>query len=144
MAEPRQYEATFEAHIPAPVEDVFALLADVTRTPEWRSHLDEVAWLERDRTFRVVTSFGPWRRLELTAEVTAFERDRRFAYRVTDGPLRARNVYRVAPADGGTSFCMSGAAGMPGVVMRVAGPLVAWAYRRTARREVDRLKDLLS
>ena len=65
MAEPREFTATFEAHIAAPVAEVFAFLSEVTNTPRWRGRMDEVSWIDRDRTFKVVSSFGPWRRMEI-------------------------------------------------------------------------------
>ena len=143
MSDPKELAATFTAHIAAPAEAVFAFVADITNTPRWRERIDEVSWIEPGRTFKVVSSFGPWRHMEMRGEVLANEPNRRFAYRITEGPLRARNEYVIAPDGDGTAFRMSGSAGMGGVIMRLAGPLVAKAYTRTTRKEVERLKQLL-
>jgi Polyketide cyclase / dehydrase and lipid transport len=91
----------------------------------------------------VATSFAGWRRLELVGEVTDHRLPTAFAYRIVEGPLRATNAYRLHPDDGGTSFTMTGEAAMPGLVMRLFGPLVVRAYTRTTRREVGRLVALL-
>ncbi|RPI04364.1 MAG: hypothetical protein EHM63_10095, partial [Actinobacteria bacterium] len=136
--------ATFEAHIAAPVAEVFAFLAEVTNTPRWRDRMDEVSWINRDRTFKVISSFGPWRRMEMRGEVTANEPDHRFAYRITEGPLKARNEYVVGPDGEGTSLRMTGSTGMDGWVMRLVGPIVAMAYTRTTRKELERLKQILA
>ena len=143
MAGPKEFTASFETHIAAPVSEVFAFLSDVTNTPRWRKHLKEVSWIDRDRTFKVVSSFGPWRKLEMHGEVTASEPDRRFAYRITEGPLKARNEYILAPNVDGTALRMTGSAGMGGWIMRLFGPIVAKAYTRTTRKEVERLKQIL-
>ena len=81
--------------------------------------------------------------MEMRGEVLANEPNHRFAYRITEGPLIARNEYVISPEGDGTAFRMSGSAGMGGVIMRLAGPLVAKAYTRTTRKEVERLKQLL-
>ncbi|MET0903252.1 MAG: SRPBCC family protein [Acidimicrobiales bacterium] len=143
MAEPKVFTATFTAQIAAPIGDVFALVADVTQTSRWRARMDEVAWIEPGTTFRVVSSFGPWRKVRMSGEVTAHEAPRHFAYRITEGPLKAHNEYRLEPDGEGTWLTMTGGAGMGGLVMRVLGPLVARAYTRTTRKEVARLIDLL-
>jgi len=143
VAEPKVFTATYTAHIAAPIEDVYAFLADVTRTPTWREHMDEVSWIDPGETFRVVTSFGPWRKVEMRGEVTASEPSGRFAYRITEGPLKAHNEYVLEPEDEGTKLTMTGGAGMGGLLMRVVGPIVAKAYTRTTRKEVARLSELL-
>jgi uncharacterized protein YndB with AHSA1/START domain len=143
MAEPNVFTATFTTRIAAPIEDVFEFLADVTETPRWRERMDEATWVEPGATFRVVSSFGPWRKMAMIGVVTASERPHRFAYRITEGPLKAHNEYRLEPDGEGTSLTMTGGAGMGGLLMRLFGPLVAKAYTRTTTKEVARLTHLL-
>jgi uncharacterized membrane protein len=145
VSEPRLLTATYEAHIERPMAEVFAFLSELPNTPRWRERMDEVSWLEPGRTFKVVTSFGPWRTMELRGEVTASEPPHRFAYRITEGPLKAQNEYRLEEdGDAGTRFTMHGGAAMGVVMTRLLAPVLRASYGRTTRKEVARLQQLLS
>ncbi len=106
MCESREFEGTFNVHIDAPAAEVFAFLSDVTNASQWRERM-EVSWIEPGQTFAVVSSFGPWRRVKMRGVVTASEPHRRFAYRITDGPLNARSEYLLEPDGDGTALRMS-------------------------------------
>jgi uncharacterized membrane protein len=140
--------ASFEVVIARDPGDVFAFVADLPQTPRWRTHLDEVSWLDDaptapGRRFRVRTTFAGTRDLELACEVTVWDPPRRFAYRVVDGPLTADNEYLVEPAEPGTRFVMTGAAGRAGRVARLFQPVLSRMYSRATSAEVERLRDLL-
>jgi len=150
MAEPREFEGSFETRLSKPPEEVYAFLVDLPQTPRWRFHLGSVSWIDDGETcvgrrFSVQLSFGPWRKMALQGEVTVYEPPMRFSYRITDGPLKAENEYVVTPdGAGGAFFTMTGRAGMPGILMRVASPLITRAYGRTTRRELRRLSEILA
>jgi hypothetical protein len=140
--------ASFTARLPVPPEVAFEVLADVTQTHRWRERIHDVAWLDEGptrvgRRFRGKTTWGPWRRLGLGGDVTVYEPPHRFAYRITEGPLRAENEYRLEPDTDGSTFTMTGGAGMPGPLIRVLGPVLRRASARTARRELRQLARLL-
>ena len=102
MAEPREFEGSFETRLSKPPEEVYAFLVDLPQTPRWRFHLGSVSWIDDGETcvgrrFSVQLSFGPWRKMALQGEVTVYEPPMRFSYRITDGPLKAENEYVVTP-----------------------------------------------
>jgi uncharacterized protein YndB with AHSA1/START domain len=134
--------ASYEIRLARPIDEVWAFLTDLPATGRWRRRMD-VSWVEPGRTFKVTSSFGPWRAMTMTGEVTASDPPRRFAYRITDGPLKARNEYVLEPDGGGTRFTMSGGAAM-GRVTRLLAPVLRRAYGRTTRHELRRLQQLLS
>lgn len=134
--------ASYTVHLGKPVEEAWAFLTDLANTGTWRDRMD-VTWLEPGRTFEVTSSFGPWRKMTMRGEVTANEPMTRFAYRIVEGPLKARNEYLLAPDGGGTRFTMSGGAAM-GAVTRALGPLLRVGYARTTKRELRRLQELLA
>ena len=150
MAETRMFRETFETHLVRPPDDVWAFLVDLPETPRWRKHLGSVGWIDDGdirvgRRFAVESSFAGWRKVAMQGEVTAYEPPVRFSYRITDGPLKAENEYHVRPdGDGGTFFTMTGSAGMPSMVMRLVGPLIASAYSRATRKELRRLGEILA
>ena len=140
--EQRLLTASYSVHLSKPVEEVWAFLTDLPNTGKWRDRMD-VHWIEPGRTFDVTSSFGPWRKMTLKGEVTANEPMTRFAYRIVEGPLKARNEYLLEPDGDRTRFTMSGGAAM-GVVTRVLGPVLRLGYARTTKRELRRLQELLA
>jgi uncharacterized protein YndB with AHSA1/START domain len=134
--------ASYEIQLQRPIDEVWAFLTDLPNTGRWRRRMD-VSWIEPGRTFAVTASFGPWRAMTMTGEVTASERPHRFAYRIVEGPLKARNEYLLEAEGTGTRFTMSGGAGM-GRLTRLLGPVLRRAYGRTTRDELARLETLLS
>lgn len=79
----------------------------------------------------------------MRGEVTRNEPMTRFAYRIVEGPLKARNEYLLEPDGDGTRFTMSGGAAM-GAVSRVLGPVLRLGYARTTKRELQCLQELLA
>lgn len=134
--------ASYEIRLQRPIEEVWKFLAELPNTGLWRERMD-VSWVRPGETFTVTSAFGPWRKMTMTGEVTATEPPHRLAYRIVEGPLRARNEYLLERDGDGTRFTMSGAAGM-GRLTRLAGPVLRRAYGRTTRRELRRLQQLLS
>jgi len=134
--------ASFTVHLRKPVDEAWAFLTDLSNTGKWRDRMD-VQWIEPGQTFEVTSSFGPWRKMTMRGEVTAEEPPTRYAYRIVEGPLKARNEYRLVPDGDGTRFTMSGGAAM-GAVTRVLGPLLRVGYARTTKRELRRLQELLT
>ena len=134
--------ASYEIRLQRPIDEVWAFLTDLPNTGRWRQRMD-VSWVDPGRTFKVTSSFGPWRKMTMTGEVTANEPPRRFAYRIIEGPLKARNEYLLEPDGDETQFTMSGGAAL-GRVTRLLGPVLRRAYGRTTRQELRRLQQLLS
>ena len=134
--------ASFTIHLGTPVDLAWSFLTDLPNTGLWRDRM-AVRWIEPGKAFEVTTSFGPWRKMTLTGEVTSSEPMSRFAYRIVEGPLKAQNEYLLEPEGDGTRFTMAGGASM-GAVTRALGPVIRLGYTRTTKRELRRLQELLA
>ena len=80
-----------------PVGDVFAFVADGTNAKQWRSGVVDVAHLSGEGSGAVYRQGvkGPGgRRIAADYEVTAFEPNRRLAFRAIAGPVRPSGEYR--------------------------------------------------
>ncbi len=82
--------------------------------------------------------------MEIRGEVLANEPSHRFAYRITEGPLNARNEYVISPEGDGTAFRMSERRGNGGRHHAPCrSPYSEGLHPHETRKEVERLKQLL-
>ena len=130
--------------IARPADEVFALLTDVSRVPEWQTSavesqadgpLAEGVRIHERRHF-----LGHDADTEL--EVSAFEPGRRLALRALKGPLTLSIDHVLEEQDGRTSLHVS-AEGRAHGLLRLAGPAVTAKARQELRRDFDRLKAIL-
>jgi uncharacterized protein YndB with AHSA1/START domain len=130
--------------ISRPAGDVFALLTDVSRVPEWQQSavesradgpLAEGVRIHERRHF-----LGHDEQTEL--EVTAFEPGRRLTLRTLSGPVKLSIDHRLEETDGRTTLHVK-AEGKPHGLLRLAGPAVAARARQELRRDFGRLKAIL-
>lgn len=135
--------------IGCPVEEVFAVLSDLTRDPEWRRE-----WVAARtegpgdpprvgaRTTLVGRLFG--RDLDTVYEVTELEPNRSVTWRGVSGPLPlvfTRSVEGVEGDEGGTRITfVYGPAGRLGAVVM---PLLAGVGRRQLVGDLPALRELL-
>src|SRR5581483_4869825 len=102
----------FSIDVQRPVEEVFAYLTDPANLPEWQSGAVEGRPegsgppAVGSRFVEVRKFLG--RKIESTLEVTEYEPNRRFAFRVVSGPVPFRVDHVLEPADGGTTIRVSG------------------------------------
>ena len=129
-----------------PVAEVFAFVTDVEKSPRWQ------AWAVDAR----VVSEGPLavgtqyeyvarflgRRIESRSEVTAYEPDKRYAWKVTSGPIPAEASLDFESVDGGTRVTLTGK-GEPGGFFRLAEPVIGRMVKRQVEADIENLKDLL-
>ena len=92
--------------IERPVEDVFAVLTDMSKTPAWTPGLSEVR-RDGDGPLQVgeaLTFVGSFlgRSYESAAAVTELVADERFASKTTSGPFHLETDSRLAPVANGT------------------------------------------
>ena len=99
MDDERLLTASFTVHLQKPVDAAWAFLTDLPNTGMWRDRM-EVSWIDPGKAFEVTSSFGPWRKMTMRGEVTLNEPMTRFAYRIVEGPLQARNDYLLEPGPG--------------------------------------------
>lgn len=102
MALPVGHQASRSAEIPAPPADVFALLRDVERYPQWRSGVTEVTVLDTTAglpRFRETGEFGPIIFRVEQADAPTFLRTR---IDDPDQPFGGTWTYVLVPSDSGT------------------------------------------
>src|SRR6185437_8584544 len=92
--------------IERPADEVFDMVADVTRMGEWSPVCKACWWNDGDGPATGATFTGrnevPERTWETRSEVVASERGRAFAWVVVEPPTRAAWSYTFEPIDGGT------------------------------------------
>jgi uncharacterized protein YndB with AHSA1/START domain len=130
--------------IARPAADVFALLTDVSRVPEWQASaiesradgpLAEGVRIHERRHF-----LGHDGDTEL--EVSAFEPARRLALRTLRGPVKLVIDHVLEETDGRTALRVT-AEGRAHGLLRLAGPAVTAKARQELRRDFERLKAIL-
>jgi ribosome-associated toxin RatA of RatAB toxin-antitoxin module len=86
-------------------EDVFAYVTDPTRFPEWQDAVVSARVLDSD-PIKQGSKISLTRRMgkreqTMTSELTEYNPPRSYAFRVTDGPVRALGKGRFEPLDDG-------------------------------------------
>jgi carbon monoxide dehydrogenase subunit G len=123
--------------IARPPEDVYALVSDLERGPEWQPTLVRVD-VERGVEVRKVAG----REREASFDVTRDEAPRLFEIVSRGGPVRARATFELAPDGVGTRVDLSLVLELSGA-LRFAGGMVRGRAEREARENLGRLKALL-
>ncbi|HEX6700367.1 MAG TPA: SRPBCC family protein [Gaiellaceae bacterium] len=120
-----------------PPEDVYDLVADLRRAPEWQSSLERV---DVERGVEIRTFAG--HQQEAKFEVTEAVRPSRFGIDSQAGPIRAHAVFTFTPDGDGTrvDFRLDLEAGG---AARLAAALMHGRVAREARQNLQRLKELL-
>lgn len=130
--------------IARPAGEVFAVLTDVQRFPEWQSTVSEIRAdgpvVEGARIHDVREFMG--RRAASTLEVVRLDPPRLFALRTVEGPLRYEIDHALREVDGGTSVTVAARAHVPGLLGLAARPMVK-AAERQLRADLERLRELL-
>jgi len=135
-------ELTLEvARVP---EEVFALLADLDRLPEWQASAIES---RADGELEVGARIHERRRLmgrelENELEVVAYDPPRRLTLKALGGPVRFTVDHELQDADGSTRLTVV-AEGKAGGMMKFAEPAIARTAKEEFRKDFDRLKELL-
>jgi carbon monoxide dehydrogenase subunit G len=130
--------------ISRPLEEVFALLVDLDRLPDWQSSAIEA---RSDGPLELGSLVHEKRRFlgrELAdeLEVVAFDPPRRLTLRSEGGPLRLTVDHQLEPNGGSTRLTVV-ASGKPRGVMKFAGPMVERTAKEEMRGDFARLKELL-
>jgi uncharacterized protein YndB with AHSA1/START domain len=101
-----------------PVETVFAFFTDPSNDPRWRTHLKEIS---TDTPVRLGARIhqviqGPaGRDMPADIEVTAYEPETRYAFRVVQGPVRPVGEFRFVPDGDATTVSLSLSADLSGL-----------------------------
>jgi uncharacterized protein YndB with AHSA1/START domain len=128
-----------------PASEVFAFLADGENERRWRPGVLDIQRVSGQGVGAVYRQGirGPGgRRIAADYEVTAYEPDRRMAFKTIAGPVRPTGEFRLREADGSTTLTMSLQAELAGVKRLLMSGMV----QKTMDAEVaaiDNVKRLL-
>jgi carbon monoxide dehydrogenase subunit G len=123
--------------IARPPEDVYALVSDLRRGPEWQPSLVRVD-VERGVEVRKVAG----QERDASFDVTRNEAPRLFEIVSRGGPVRARATFDLTPDGAGTLVDLTLVLELSGA-LRFAGGMVRGRAEREARENLERLKALL-
>ena len=124
-----------------PVHEVFEFVARGENGPRWRPGLldvEHVSGTGVGARYKQGVKGPGGRRVAADYEITAFEPDRRLAFRAIAGPVRPTGEYRFDPVAEGTRLTFSLAADL-GLVQRI---LMGGMVQRTMAAEVGATETL--
>ncbi|TDL41157.1 SRPBCC family protein [Arthrobacter nitrophenolicus] len=135
--------------IPKPAQEVFDYVTSPSSPPEWDTAI--VEYRQDDKIPHVGTrSAGTTkvlgRRIEWTAEVIEFDPPHRVVSRSVHSPLQFTIALSTKPQETGTLFTvrLESETGLGGIFGKVADPLVAAAYARNTRANLETLAEILT
>jgi uncharacterized protein YndB with AHSA1/START domain len=138
---------SFEVDIARPPQDVFSIVSDLDRLPEWQplvleaEQLDDGPLRQGSRVREVRKVRG--KRLEQIVEIDTFDPPWRFGVKVVDGPLPLDGDLTLSQTeDGGTRLHMH-AHGHARGAMRLLEPILKLGIKREFRNQYRRLKELV-
>jgi uncharacterized membrane protein len=126
-----------------PLADVFAFVADGENAMRWRPGVLDVSRRSGDglgAIYRQGVKGPGGRRIAADYEITAFEPDRRIAFRAIAGPVRPTGEYRFAPDGDGTTVSL----GLDATLTGWKRLLMGRAVQSTMDSEVQNLEALKS
>jgi uncharacterized membrane protein len=137
--------AQHSVSINRPVADVFAFVANGTNAMQWRPGVVDVAHLSGEgigAIYRQGVKGPRGRRIAADYEVTAYEPNRRFAFRAIAGPVRPTGEYRFESAGETTTVSFSLEATLTGWKALLMGRAVQ-ASMDSETHTLDTLKRIL-
>jgi uncharacterized protein YndB with AHSA1/START domain len=134
----------FTLAIDRPPEEVFELLSDIERLPEWQSSALEAhtegPLAEGSRISEKRRLLG--REVATELEVLAYVPPRRLTLRSLGGPVKFNIDHELVHQDGSTRLTFVAEA-EPAGFLKLAGPMLARTAEQEFRQDFDRLKELL-
>lgn len=137
--------AKHSATISRPIGEVFAFVADGENARQWRPGVLDVVRQSGEglgAIYRQGVKGPGGRRIAADYEVTAFEPDRRIAFRAIAGPVRPTGEYQFAPAGDGTTVSLALDATLTGWKSLLMGRAVQSTMLAEVRN-LDTLKQIL-
>jgi uncharacterized protein YndB with AHSA1/START domain len=130
----------------APIEKVFAFVADFRNTPKWHRNMkqagfrssgppgagSEYDWVERFM----------WKTLDLGGVITSWDPPSSFTWRPHGGPFPMTGGWTFTAVDGGTKVVRFSDTELTGVMKRMPALMTAIA-KRQVRQELQALKRLI-
>jgi len=136
-----------EVVISRPRDVVAAYAGDPTNAPEWYANIRSVEWrtpppLDVGSQMDFVAHFLG-RRLAYTYEVVELTPGERLVMRTAQGPFPMETTYEWEPLGDGATRMRLRNRGKPSGFSQLAAPFMARAVRRTNRKDLARLKEIL-
>ena len=133
--------------IKRPIEEVFAVLANLENDAKWHSAFVEVrnmsgGSLGVGARFLVFEGFLGRRSSGAEYEVTEYEPNRLAGWKTVSGPLKLKLWRTFEPVDGGTRFVVR-YEGEPNGVLKLAWPLITRMVKRQQGGDMSKLKELM-
>jgi carbon monoxide dehydrogenase subunit G len=134
----------FTVEIARTPQDVFELLSDIDRLPEWQASAVEAhtegPLAEGSRVTEKRRLLG--REVDTELEVVAYQPPRKLTLLSLGGPVKFTVDHELVAHDGGTQLRFVAEA-QPGGLLRLTEPVLARTAEQEFRRDFDRLKELL-
>jgi uncharacterized protein YndB with AHSA1/START domain len=130
-------------------QEVFDYVVSPTSPPEWDTAIVEYRQgdvIPRMGTRSTGTTKVLGRKIEWTAEVIEFDPPHRIVSHSVNGPLQFTIALSTKPQQGGTLFTvrLETESGLGGLFGRITDPLVAAAYARSTRANLETLAEILT
>ena len=131
--------------IARPPEEVWSYVADLARTPEWRTTVQTV---EPPEELEVGAEFGATTRVlgrqwRWTLVLDAVEPPTTLSYSVAQGFTDLTVTYRLAPVEGGCRFSLVAESAADRAIERLLEPIAGRVLRRQTSRHLENLKAAL-
>ena len=137
-----------EITIERPVAEVSAYAADPTNAPEWYANIESVAWrTEPPVAVGSQLAFAAnfmGRRLEYVYEIVELVPGERLVMRTADGPFPMETTYTWEPVGDDATRMTLRNRGEPAGFSRLVSPLMAPAMRRANRKDLSKLREILT
>jgi uncharacterized membrane protein len=130
-----------------PPDQVAAFAADPANAPDWYANIESVEWetappLAVGSRIAFVAQFMR-RRIAYTYEVTEYLPGELLRMRTAQGPFPMETTYTWRPAGEGATEMSLRNRGRPAGFSRVAAPFMARAVRRSNKKDLAALRELL-
>lgn len=133
--------------IARPAAEVFAVVSDFSRNPEWQSGMRSATWTSEPpvavgSTYEQVARFLG-RDVSTNFEVVAFEPGRSISIESRESDFPIQVTRSVEPVDEHRCVVTADVSGEPGRFFGLLGPLLSRMAERSIRADYQRLKELL-
>ena len=130
-----------------PADEVFDVVADFARNPEWQGGMRSAVWTSEPpvrvgSTYEQVARFLG-RDVVTSFEVVGYEPGRSITIESRASSFPIRVTRSVEPVTDGRSRVIADVSGEPGRFFRLFGPILAQMAERSVRRDYRRLRELL-
>ena len=138
---------TSEVEVKRPADEVFEVVADMSRNPEWQKGMTSCVWTSDGpigvgSTYDQVAGFAG-KEILTSFEVVEFEPGRRIRIASTKSTFPLDITREVHPIDDGSCRVVATVAGEPGGLMKLFSPLTKLMVTRSVRSDYRRLKEQL-